>query len=99
MAIRDVHDIAIRAVISPQESDIVSVAAICFATTDFCFGRTRPAVQLVCVLSRWDVFRITYIVEAIVEKYPFWVFYYFAQSWVFLGILFFILKYPFKISK
>ena len=35
----------------------------------------------------------------IVEKYPFWVFYYFAQSLVFLGILFSVLTYPFKIPK
>ena len=44
---------------------------------------------------------VTYFVQCIipdiVEKYPFWVFYYFAQSWVFLGILFMVLRYPFKI--
>ena len=38
-------------------------------------------------------------IQPIVAKYPFWVFYYFAQSWVFLGILFLISKYPFKIPK
>ena len=40
-----------------------------------------------------------FFVVCIVEKYPYWVFYYFVQSVVFLGILFFILTYPFKIPK
>ena len=39
------------------------------------------------------------VITYIVEKYPFWVFYYFAQSLVFLGIIFLVLTYPFKIPK
>ena len=36
-----------------QENDIGSFDAICAATFDFlCFGRTRPAVHLPCVLGR-----------------------------------------------
>ena len=102
--IKDFRGIAISPVISKIfEHCLITLSVDILQSSHFQFGfkKDKGCRDALYVLNE----TVDYLVDRgstvnfIVEKYPFWVFYHFAQSLVFLGILFLVLTYPFKIPK